>query len=254
MKIFDYFTVQAPHDDYLPNAPAEVLFPPPPAVPPPSQPVANADPAHVNGFNFDDFERTVGVHGLININTAPWRVLAAVPWARLPQYTGGTWGWTPDPTINANLARAIVNYRDQHGPFRNLFDLYQVPEIRFVVGGNLKPIDPFTGQLIATPQPGIIGTAMLAPDGKLTPNIGANDNFENQYLFLNRVSNLLTTRSDTFTCYLVVEGWRNAGTANPQRVAQRRSAFILDRTGVTPYQSDKPPLFTGIRTVTFPND
>ena len=31
-----------------------------------------------------------------------------------------------------------------------------------------------------------------------------------------RLSNLITTRSDSFTVYIVVQGWRNAGTATPE--------------------------------------
>ena len=49
-----------------------------------------------------------------------------------------------------------------------------------------------------------------------------------------RVSNLVTTRSDSFTVYLVVEGWRDAETASPRLVVQKRVAALVDRCGVTP--------------------
>ena len=58
--------------------------------------------------------------------------------------------------------------------------------------------------------------------------------FEEQFLLLNKVSNLITTRSDSFTVYVTVQGWTNVGkpTTPPQLVAQRRVAFIIDRSGV----------------------
>ena len=58
--------------------------------------------------------------------------------------------------------------------------------------------------------------------------------FEERTLTLNRISNLVTTRSDMFTCYLLVQGWRDAGTANASLVVQRRVAFIVDRSETTP--------------------
>ena len=58
--------------------------------------------------------------------------------------------------------------------------------------------------------------------------------FQDRFVMLNNISNLITTRSDTFTCYVLLQGWRNVGTGNPTLVVQRRIAFLLDRTNVTP--------------------
>jgi hypothetical protein len=66
-----------------------------------------------------------------------------------------------------------------------------------------------------------------------TANHMANDDFEVRYLMLNRISNLVTTRSDTFTAYVVVQGWKNVNSAYPELVVQKRAAFILDRSGST---------------------
>ena len=52
---------------------------------------------------------------------------------------------------------------------------------------------------------------------------------------LNRISNLITMRSDVFTCYLIVQGWRNAGTNAAQLAVQRRLAFTVDRSTVVPF-------------------
>ena len=49
---------------------------------------------------------------------------------------------------------------------------------------------------------------------------------------VDRISNMITTRSDSFTVYAVVEGWLNAGTPLAERVSQKRIAFIADRSQV----------------------
>ena len=59
------------------------------------------------------------------------------------------------------------------------------------------------------------------------------DDFEDKFLMVNRISNLITTRSDTFTVYIVIQGWRNAGTPTPSLVVQKRAAFIVDRNNIT---------------------
>ena len=66
------------------------------------------------------------------------------------------------------------------------------------------------------------------------------NDFEARFLMMNRLSNLVTTRSDTFTCYVLVQGWVGVGVAgaNPELKVQRRRAFIADRTGVTPSVRD----------------
>ena len=65
-------------------------------------------------------------------------------------------------------------------------------------------------------------------------------------VFFYFLSNLITTRSDTFTVYVVVQGWRNAGTTSAYPVITRRAAFIVDRNSVT-------PLSKTVRTETVPN-
>lgn len=131
------------------------------------------------------------VEGLININTAPWKVLAAVP-------------FLSDAAENDRLASMIVQWRHAHGPFRSLFDLLQVPAFRRA-SRRLLLADPAATDL--------------------------ND-FESQYYLLARVANLLTTRSDSFTCYVTIQGWRGAGTANAEMVLQRHDSFILDRSSL----------------------
>ena len=66
---------------------------------------------------------------------------------------------------------------------------------------------------------------------------GVRGDFEEQFLNLMRISNLITTHSDSYTCYVYVVGFRHAGTPDAQVVVQRRVACIIDRSSVTP---DRP--------------
>ena len=66
---------------------------------------------------------------------------------------------------------------------------------------------------------------------------GVRDDFKEKFLMVNRVSNLLTLRSDMFTAYILVQGWRNAGSIDPLHPptldGQRRLAVIIDRSRIT---------------------
>lgn len=176
---------------------------------------------------------TAPIQGLININTAPWRVLAAVPWFPRAQDENGN-----NIDDNEDFARALVLFRDgdpvtglpPRGPFNSILDLQ-----RF-----FDPNDPARGLWNGW---GKINPTAFDPDdadGDLTPHLAGTDgtmgDFESRFLKLNGVINMLTTRSDSFTVHIVVQGWRNAGTSQPELVVQRRLAFLVDRTGVTPTQ------------------
>jgi len=82
--------------------------------------------------------------------------------------------------------------------------------------------------------------------------------FKAQNLALTRVSNLLTTRSDSLTVYVVVQAWRKAGTDHPELVGQRRVAFLADRTSVRPLPPAAPNVpstsHTPMNVVTMPNN
>jgi len=105
------------------------------------------------------------IKGRININTAPWFVMAQLPWMR--------------PTI----AQAIVAYRDASaGGFRSISELVQVAGMDFY---SADPADLTT-----------------FPD--LTPGDGAGGDFEERDVIFSRISNLVTVRSDVFTAYILV--------------------------------------------------
>ncbi len=266
-KIFDYFTaIQNPGSDYTPNVnpnnPTQgnttgastwqaLTGAPPTAVANTSAAASNNNTANNNNAydgaanlntnpTSSNDEDNVGIDGLININTAPWQVLASLPMVAAA---------FPDDSIlhyseaNVALAHAIVLWRDggvvngvtylAHGPFKSVFDLNNVVD---QAGGTTHgfqnawgKFDPTT-DLSANPANGDFSPIVGAPDGVATAD------WEKKFNTLTRISNLITTRSDTFTCYIVVQGWLNVGsaTANPILVAQQRLAFIANRVATGP--------------------
>jgi hypothetical protein len=233
-RLFDYLTVQGPSDDYLPmNDPnlADVTLPAaietfkyPHGNAATDNPVAIAPVAIQNSLipsSAADHTSTTGgtenrlpVDGLININTAPWYVLAQLP--LLPPSSAGTPNANGIPANIETLAKAIVTYRESNGgrPFTSIFDL-----------NNYFASSAFNQATVASG-----GTDWdTSPNGTQVPN-----DFKKKYLMLTRISNLVTTRSDSFTVFIVVDGFRGAGTNNPQLVVHRRAALIVDRSEMTP--------------------
>jgi hypothetical protein len=134
---------------------------------------------------------------------------------------------------NTDLAQAIIDYRTVHGPFKSLIDLYKVPAFALenqLLWQNAKEPTTLQGYFIAArPAYNSLGMQDWTKAGSDSPRY----DFAERFLLLNHVSNLLTTRSDSFTCYLLLQGWRNVGTSNPTLAVQRRAAFILDRTNLS---------------------
>lgn len=244
-RLFDFLTVQAPQDDYFPNVdpwlndlnyPSSTYRYTPATTAGPPLPVANISPGAANAGLFSPnpalppnaaSEDTAPVDGLVNINTAPWRVLAAIPWVPATQANYRV--------ANATIAVGLARYRDvddlsgsnrPHGPFRNLFELGEA-KISTAGGKSLRDI-------LLTANSANFSLAQ----GNLTPLNGSSSgvagDFQALFNTITRVSNLVTTRSDSYTAYILVQGWRNAETAAPHLVVQRRAAVIIDRSGVTP--------------------
>jgi DNA uptake protein ComE-like DNA-binding protein len=222
-KLFSYLTVQAPQDDYFPNVDptqtvdqsvtiqGQTTLPPPKYPNGLPTPVANSNPAYHNAQTAGKAEDIVGVQGLVNINTAPVPVLAALPWTNVTM-------------TNLTIAQGIVAYRSANGPFKSILDLYNVTAVQQ------------QSRILTATQPGYL-QGEFSPNGLgivADPLPSVRYDFQDHFLLLNNVSNLITTRSDSFTCYVLLQGWRNAGTGNPTLAVQRRAAFMVDRTGVTP--------------------
>ena len=140
------------------------------------------------------------VPGRININTAPWFVIAQLPWVSQRR---------DEPTTN-ELARAIVDYRNQFGAFENIGQLNRVG-----IGdpNNYRSIDYYARDA---------NDLSALPD--LTWNDGVGYDFEERDVIFSRISNLVTVRSDVFTAYILVR----IGADGPQK----RVIAILDRSDV----------------------
>ena len=219
-RLFDYFDVSPPSDDYLPQASPDLyvkiganrVMPQP--IPSAGQPYrVNNDPFLLRAN--DAADETVGQHGRININTAPPRVLAMVPWV----FTSSAAG----VARNESIVAAIHGGRSDE-PYWSVFDLNRLSS-----GGAANFRNGWGGISGGNPDE---NHGDYSPLGD-SDNDPAND-FEFQYAMINRVSNMVTTRSDTFTCYIVVQGWREDQTPFPAMVWEQRRAFILDRSGIRP--------------------
>ena len=137
------------------------------------------------------------IKGRININTAPWFVIAQLPWM---QYQDGN-------SVPFERAKAICNERDeplQQG-FWNIGELMLVEEMRLSADGK----NNWNGD---------------TPKGPDITYDTAQDDFEERDLIFTRISNLVTVRSDVFTAYILVR----IGTDGPQK----RVIAILDRSDV----------------------
>ncbi|MBA7709496.1 hypothetical protein ES703_118414 [subsurface metagenome] len=150
------------------------------------------------------------IKGRININTAPWYVIGQLPWVSAH-------------TPNYELARAIVDYRDNTaGGFGSIGQLNSVVDV-FDPNSSID----YYGRLDGAGAGDQLGFPDLTTD-PVTKVDGAPDDFEERDLIFSRISNLITVRSDVFTAYILVR----VGVDGPQK----RVIAILDRSNV--YSSD----------------
>jgi hypothetical protein len=138
--------------------------------------------------------RETRVKGRININTAPYLVLAQLPWM---QY---------GDTIPFEKARAIVDYRNANGPLNSIARLMQIPQLGVLAADGLDNLHSNT------------------PRGPDLTDDTARDDFEERDIVFTRISNLITVRSDIFTAYIIVR----LGQDGPRK----RVIAILDRSQV----------------------
>lgn len=246
-RLFDYLTVNAPADEMLPHADPGYLDPEydssgnsvnlyPHVYRPGTTtfaPTADAT-AHI-GIDQDQ----VGLEGLINVNTASWKVLSMLP--MVPSSVTGS------SSDNESIAQAIVAFRNQHGPFTSLFDLNSVLMAGTAnfrnADATLNPANPTSADGLLCPAP----TSFPASDSATASEVSGED-YQGDFATLDRISNLLTTRSDTFTVYIVLEGWSGAGTPTPVLKSVCRSAFLADRSEI-----NANPASRGVLTLSFSN-
>lgn len=166
------------------------------------------------------------IPGRININTAPWYVIAQLPWMtepiaqaivayrdklRLPVDYRQSPTIEPDP-CSRQIATGIFGLREDPG-------FESIGELNFVVAGDnehrIQRYEPDANDLLGFPD--------LTTD-RLRPGDGVVDDFEERDIIFSRISNLVTVRSDVFTAYILVR----IGTDGPQK----RVIAILDRSDV----------------------
>ncbi|HSV26563.1 MAG TPA: hypothetical protein VLH60_01610 [Sedimentisphaerales bacterium] len=137
------------------------------------------------------------IYGRININTAPYFVIAQLPWMQ-----HGFPMTSTDPA-RFNRARDVVARRDAPAVrgFRSVAEILQAPMMRDLAAGGVN----------------LDGLPDLSPDG-------VTDDFEERDILFSRISNLATVRSDVFCAYILVR----IGEDGPQE----RVMVILDRSGV----------------------
>ena len=245
-NLFSYLTVQSPADAalpsfdpnindvtylHLPNDPAEPVYLPVYKYPPPWDDSTFQPPAMVLTADPTASDQTdqgnVGVEGLININTASWKVLSMLPMITASEDLAN---WKAD---NDALAKAIVSYRTMR-PLVSIFDLNSVPGFQDGAGhlaiGNGGASDGVTtaNGLLSPPDPSFPSATTKRP----FICSGLGEDYQSDFAMLTRISNLITTRSDTFTAYVEIQGWQNAGASSARPMVTRRYAFIVDRSGI----------------------
>ena len=197
------------------------------------------DPLNYPGYGYGCEEKRV--KGRININTAPWYVIAQLP-------------WVPD-----ELGHAIVAYRDRQSvsdpktglpkvdyskgrrtaiadeigsslsggaaAFREDLGFASIGELEFVVDITANDPNYSISRYVLDDYKGedVEGFPDITIDG-LGLGDGLKDDFEERDMVFSRISNLVTVRSDVFTAYILVR----LGIDGPQK----RVIAILDRSTV----------------------
>jgi hypothetical protein len=226
-NVFQYFTVFDPNSDNIDN---------------------DAD-----GLTDEGDGSEWKVPGRININTAPWYVLAQLPWVTHP--------FTADPSI----AKAIVAYRDKvplldgvgnlvadYGnrtaatgsslPLREELGFASIGELATVVNTFDAPASvpnyrnfSMRYHIDGIDLPGFPDLTTADDNPPYTvpdPCDEVIDDFEERDVIFSRISNLVTVRSDVFTAYILVR----IGADGPQK----RVVAILDRSGVNKMNTGLP--------------
>lgn len=218
-RLFDFVTaIQHPGSETNPDSPPELSIP-------------GKEPLAYTGRS---------IQGKLNINTASWQALAALPLVPVNPEVPSSSSPALAAAETVKLAKAIVSYRDglggaaARGPFKSIFELNLVPEFAWRTAGLAAAADLTTFDL------NIAGTSGTHGVGDLSFVDNAIGDFEQRLLGLTRISNLITTRSDSFTVYIVAQAWWHGAAPNniaagfpPIMVGEKRSAFVMDRTGLT---------------------
>jgi hypothetical protein len=184
----------------------------------------------------------VKIPGRININTAPWYVIAQLPWMthetaqalvayrdKLPlpvDYSVGRYNAIVTNPLNADFATSFVpgTVREQPG-------FESIGELNFIIAGlnnfNIAQYALNGIDLLLFPD-------LTTRDDDPPIDLGDEvvDDFEERDVIFSRISNLVSVRSDVFTAYILVR----IGADGPQK----RVIAILDRSGVNKTNVNSP--------------
>ncbi|MEM8874173.1 MAG: hypothetical protein AAGD32_07920 [Planctomycetota bacterium] len=194
----------------------------------------------------NDAERLLPVQGRININTAPAEVLAMLPLVVDPA-TGEV-----DGVATTQMAIAIANYRDGivdetiatsgdiagGNVFESVFDLLDADDdtgrIQFADDGEVTAVGSDNERINIGNFTPVDGSTQMP-----TITAGTSGSWESEYNRLTRISNLITTRSDSFDVYIVVQSWGGWGAASGgddsfiRLIDERRGHFQVNRGRTT---------------------
>ncbi len=154
--------------------------------------------------------RELAVAGRININTAPWFVMAQLPWMKHHTATDPI-----NPSGVYERSQAIVNDRIANGTYEDIADVMRVAEMGSLAGDTVQN-----------------SNAVSPPTPDFTDD-GFTDDLEERDLIFQRISNLVTVRSDLLTAYILVR----LDVDGPQK----RMIAIFDRSRVFS-PTDRPRL------------
>jgi hypothetical protein len=172
------------------------------------------------------------IEGRVNLNTAERAVYRLLP---LEVDLTGRSG--PDVVTDAMAGTVLEMVRPLRFttsptpavPLQNLFDFNQT---LLTSGGRTWPAPPAASARFV--------------DGDITPMGAGLDDYKVPLLDATRLSNVASTRSDTFTVYLTVQAWSyEAGAgqaANTRLVGERRVSFIVDRSALDNFSVDTTKL------------
>lgn len=167
------------------------------------------------------------IPGRVNVNTAPLTVLQAlVPWmidhGSVTAYdpttpTANDVLLTPEEFVQISraFAAAVVFLRNEDGPYTDVADFWRRISERNT--GELwfgRLVDALKGR---------------AAGETITGDLNLNDDYEDRDWLLGRLAQVITTRSDTFTAYVLI---RVQNRAAPEDYTERRIVAIIDRSNV----------------------
>ena len=202
------------------------------------------------------------VPGRININTAPWYVIAQLPWMKYDPSSSTSKNEYSDPDQRYALAQAITAYRDKqevdsisyvgengrYDEIRSKIKSYMqsstrerdlireakgfasIGEVALVLNGSANSFSDYSMDRLGCDNTDIKGFPDLSVDDTPFPGStiisgdNCEDDFEEKDMLFSRISNLITVRSDVFTAYITVR----LGKKGPQK----RVVAIIDRSNV----------------------